>query len=42
MTKNKTKRKLEKLNIKTKIKIEWNSIGAEYENHGKKKVTDCG
>ena len=33
-----TKRKL----TKTKNKMEWNSIGIRYENHEKKKVTDCG
>ena len=32
-----TKRKL-----KTKNEMEWNSIGIRYENHKKKKVTDCG
>ena len=42
MTKKKTKRKLEKLKTKTKIKIEWNSISIEYENHEKKKVTNYG
>ena len=40
MTKKKTKRKLEKL--KTKTKTEWNSTGIRYENHEKKKVTNCG
>ena len=32
-----TKRKL-----RLKIKMEWNSIDIRYENHEKKKVTDCG
>ena len=33
-----TKRKL----TKTKNKMEWNSINKRYENHEKKKVTNCG
>ena len=40
MTKKKTKRKLEKLKTKTRIKMEWNSIDIEYENYEKKKVID--
>ena len=31
-----------KKKTKTKIKMEWNSINIRYENHEKKKVTNCG
>ena len=34
--------KLIKKMKKRKLKMKWNSIGIRYENHEKKKVTDCG